>query len=138
MGITVKEVAERVGLPSRTVRYYDRIGLVRADERSPAGYRLYGAPEEGRLLFIRRAKRLGFSLDEIRGLMAAAEGGCGATLPELDRLLEDKLREIDTKIAELTAFRARLVEYRAGKQLPTSGCCSHGNFCSCLDDVPEP
>lgn len=138
MGITVKQVAERVGMPSRTIRYYDRIGLVRADERSAAGYRLYSAEEEGRLLFIRRAKRLGLSLDEIRGLLAAAEGGCGSTMPELERLLEQKIEEIDEKIADLTAFRARLVEYRAGKHAPARGCCGHGSFCGCLDDVPEP
>lgn len=138
MGITVKQVAERVGMPSRTVRYYDRIGLVRADERSASGYRLYSVEDEGRLLFIRRAKRLGLSLEEIRGLMAAAEGGCGSTVPELERLLEQKIREVDEKIADLTAFRARLVEYRAGRQPVSRGCCSHGAFCGCLDDVPEP
>jgi DNA-binding transcriptional MerR regulator len=138
VGITVKQVAERVGLPSRTVRYYDRIGLVQADERSASGYRLYSAEDEGRLLFIRRAKRLGFSLDEIRGLMQAAEGGCGSTVPELDRLLEHKVAEIDAKIAELGAFRDRLVEYRAGKRLAETRCCGHGSFCGCLDDVPEP
>lgn len=138
MGITVKHVAERVGLPSRTVRYYDRIGLVRPDERSASGYRLYSPEEEGRLLFIRRAKRLGFSLDDIRGLLAAAEGGCGATVPELDRLLKQKVEEIDARIVELTAFRERLIEYRAGKSLSAHSCCSQGAFCGCLDDVPEP
>lgn len=138
MGITVSEVAEQVGLPSRTVRYYDRIGLVRADARSAAGYRLYSAEEAGRLQFVARAKRLGFSLEEIRGLMAAAEGGCGATVPELERLLEHKVQQIDVKIAELTAFRDRLLEYRAGRRRSDSGCCSHGAFCGCLDDVPDP
>ena len=137
MGTTVKQVAERVGMPSRTVRYYDRIGLVRADERSAAGYRLYSDQDEGRLLFIRRAKRLGFSLDEIRGLLAAAEGGCGTTVPELERLLDRKLEEIDAKIAELAAFRDRLVEYRTGKRLERA-CCGSTAFCGCLDDVPEP
>ena len=138
MGLTVKQVADRVGLPSRTVRYYDRIGLVRADDRSATGYRLYGTEEEARLLFVRRAKRLGFSLDEIRGLMAAALGGCDATVPELERLLEQKIEEIDARIAELAAFRDRLVDYRAGKRLSHRDCCSHGAFCGCLDDVPEP
>lgn len=138
MGSTVKDVADRVGLPSRTVRYYDSIGLVRADERSAAGYRLYGAEEEARLRFVLRAKRLGLSLDEIRGLMTAAESGCGSTVPELERLLVHKIEEIDEKIAELTTFRDRLMEYRAAKQTTTAGCCSHGKFCGCLDDVPEP
>ena len=137
MGITVKEVAERVGLPSRTVRYYDRIGLVRADERSSSGYRLYSPEEEGKLRFIRQAKALGLSLEEIRGLIVAAERGCcGEVLPELGRLLEDKVQEIDARIAELSAFRARLVAYGAGKG-PTCGCRRHGAFCGCLDDVPQ-
>ena len=137
MGITVKEVAERVGLPSRTVRYYDRIGLVCADERSAAGYRLYSPEEEGKLRFIRQAKALGLSLEEIRGLMSAAERGCcGEVLPELERLLEDKVREIDTRIAELSAFRERLVSYGAGKGA-ACGCRRGGAFCGCLDDVPQ-
>lgn len=135
---TVKQVADRIGMPSRTVRYYDVIGLVSPEARSAAGYRLYGAEQEGRLRFVRRAKRLGFSLDEIRGLLAAAQNGCGATVPELDRLLEQKVAEIDTKIAELSAFRARLIDYRAGKRMSGCSCCSDGAFCGCLDDVPEP
>ena len=139
MGLTVKQVADRVGMPSRTIRYYDRIGLVRADDRSDAGYRIYGVEEEGRLLFVQRAKRLGFSLDEIRGLLAAAESGPGATVPELERLLDQKIDEIDLRMAELSAFRARLVDYRAGKQRSENECsCSRGAFCRCLDDVPEP
>ncbi|MBA3327022.1 MAG: MerR family DNA-binding protein [Solirubrobacterales bacterium] len=138
MAVTVKQVAARVGLPSRTVRYYDRIGLVRADERSTSGYRLYGPEGEGRLRFIRHAKTLGFSLDEIRGLLEAAEGGCGATVPELKRLLDQKVAEIDVKIAEFVAFRERLVEYSEGKPSHDRGCCGDGSFCNCLDDVPEP
>ena len=135
---TVKQVADRVGLPSRTVRYYDRIGLVRPDERSPTGYRLYSAEEEGRLLFIRRAKRLGFSLDDIRGLMDAAERGCcDQVVPEVERLLEQKVKEIDARIAELNAFRERLLSYSEGRG---SGCgCNNGSgaFCGCLDDVSQ-
>lgn len=138
MSVTVQQIAARVGLPSRTVRYYDRIGLVPADERSTAGYRLYGPEGEARLRFIRHAKTLGFSLNEIRGLLAAAEGGCGATVPELERLLDQKVAEVDAKIAEFVAFRERLVAYRAGKRTSHRRACSGGAFCTCLDDVPEP
>lgn len=136
MGITVKEVAERVGLPSRTVRYYDRIGLVSAEQRSTAGYRLYSLEDEGKLRFIRQAKALGLSLEEIRGLIGAAERGCcGEVLPELGRLLEDKVQVIDARIAELSDLRERLLAYRAGKG-PSCGCQRNGAFCGCLDDVP--
>ena len=139
MAITVKQVAERVGLPSRTVRYYDRIGLVPAEQRSEAGYRLYSAEDEGRLRFIRQAKALGFSLEQIRGLLAAAEGGCGETLPELQRLLARHIEQIDARIRELEAFRDRLAAYAEGKRSFTDPHrCGHGSFCGCLDDVPEP
>lgn len=138
MGHTVKQIAARVGLPDRTIRYYDRIGLVCAAERTDAGYRVYGAEEEGKLRFIRRAKTLGFSLDEIRELIAAAEGGCGGTVPELERLLDLKIAEVDAKIADFIAFRERLLEYRAGKSSSTRGCHCNQAFCGCLDDVPEP
>ena len=138
MGMTVKQVATRTGLATPTVRYYDRIGLVCAEERSPSGYRLYSPADAGRLDFIRRAKLLGLSLDEIRELMAVAEGGCNATMPELERLMDRKVAEIDAKIGELQALRARLVEYRAGKRASARNGCGHGAFCGCLNDVPEP
>ncbi len=138
MSLTVTQLARSVGIPSPTVRYYDRIGLLRPERRSDSGYRLYSPADEGRLRFIRRAKLLGLSLDEIRELLVAAEGGCGSTLPELDRLLDRKLLEIDVTIAELNALRDRLVAYRAGKDTETRACCGHGTFCGCLDDVPDP
>ena len=139
MALTVTQLARSAGIAAPTVRYYDRIGLLRPEARSDSGYRLYSPADESRLRFIRRAKLLGLSLDEIRDLMSAAEDGCRSTLPELDRMLDNKLREIDATIAELEALRERLVAYRAGKSLvPTRACCGHGDFCGCLDDVPDP
>lgn len=137
MGMTVKQVAASVGLPSRTIRYYDRIGLVPAEERSAAGYRLYSPEDEGKLRFVRQAKALGFSLEDIRGLMDAADRGCcDQVVPEVERLLQEKVWEIDERIAELSAFRERLVSYAAGKG-SGCGCQAAGAFCGCLDDVSQ-
>ena len=103
-------------MPDRTVRYYDRIALVSPQERSEAGYRLYSAEEEGKLRFVRQAKALGFSLEDIRQLIAVAErGGCGQLVPELHRLLSEKVADIDRRIYELRAFRQRLLAYGEGK-----------------------
>ncbi|SDY87666.1 DNA-binding transcriptional regulator, MerR family [Modestobacter sp. DSM 44400] len=134
---TVKQVADQVGLPERTVRYYDRIGLVSPRSRSGAGYRLYGPEEQGKLRFVRQAKGLGLSLEDIRGLMAAAERGCcGEVVPELDRLLEEKIAEIDVQLAGLVAFRERLEAFRAGRDAGC-GCQRPGTaFCGCLDSAP--
>jgi DNA-binding transcriptional MerR regulator len=136
MARTVKQVAELTGLPSRTVRYYDRIGLVSPEERSKAGYRLYNAKDEGKLHFVRQAKTLGFSLDQISELMATAERGCcGEVVPALQQLLDEKVSEADDRIAELRSFRERLVAYRAGRS-SGCGCCGDGAFCNCLADAP--
>ncbi|WP_249011806.1 MerR family DNA-binding protein [Conexibacter sp. DBS9H8] len=133
---TVTQIAAAVGLPSRTVRYYDSIGLVSPSARSDAGYRLYDAEAEGKLRFVRQAKALGFSLEEVRQLIAAAESGCcGQVVPELQRLLSEKVAEIDQRIGELSAFRQHLVDYAEGDG-GGCGCQGHGAFCGCLSDVP--
>lgn len=131
----MKRVAARVGSPERTVRYYDRIGLVSPRMRSAAGYRLYGPEEQGRLEFVRQAKSLGLSLEEIRGLIAAAERGCcGQVVPELDLLLERKITELDARLASLAEFRDRLIAFRSGHG-SGCGCAEHGAFCGCLNDA---
>ena len=110
---TVKNTAARVGLPSRTLRYYDRIGLV-CPPRTAAGYRVYGPREERLLRFVRRAKTLGFSLEQIRELIAVAEGGSSSeVIPEIERLLDEKIVAIDAQLDELSAMRERLVAFRA-------------------------
>lgn len=134
---TVHQVAKRAGLPARTVRYYDRIGLVAASGRTEAGYRVYDAEGEGRLRFVRQARALGLSLDEVRELMAAAEAGCcDGVLPELDRVLTGKIGELDQRIAEMREFRDRLVAFRAGSG-SACGCSGHGAFCACLEAAPQ-
>ncbi len=131
---TVKDTAARVGLPSRTLRYYDRIGLV-CPPRTAAGYRVYGPEEEDRLLFVRRAKGLGFSLEEIRELMAVAERGCcSEVVPEVERLLDEKIAAIDGQMVELGVFRERLVAFRADGG-SGCGCRGHSAFCGCLNDA---
>ena len=110
---TVKVTAALVGLPSRTLRYYDRIGLV-CPPRTASGYRVYGPREERLLRFVRRAKTLGFSLEQIRELIAVAEGGSSSeVIPEIERLLDEKIVAIDAQLDELSAMRERLVAFRA-------------------------
>jgi DNA-binding transcriptional MerR regulator len=134
---TVHEIAERVGLPARRIRYYDRIGLAGASRRTESGYRLYDAEDEARLRFVKHARSLGLSLDETRELLAAAEAGCcEGVLPELDRILEDKVAELDRRIAEMQEFRDRLSAFRAGTG-SGCGCRGHGPFCACLDGAPD-
>jgi DNA-binding transcriptional MerR regulator len=110
-GMRIGELATRFGLNPKTIRYYEEIGLLPRAERSDSGYRLYDEHDVERLGFIRRAKTLSLSLDEIRDILtvqAEGEPPCGQVLDLMDR----KISAIDQRIAELEAFRAELATLR--------------------------
>ena len=81
----IGELAERTGLSLRTIRHYDDEGLLTPSARSAGGFRLYSAADHDRLMVIRRMKPLGFSIDEMRDLLAVVDalGGDGASDPAL-------------------------------------------------------
>jgi len=111
-GMHIGEVATRFGLNPKTIRYYEEIGLLPRADRSESGYRLYDERDVEQLGFIRRAKTLGLSLDEIRDILSVQEEGtppCGQVLD----LIERKISAIDQRLAELEAFRAELATLRA-------------------------
>lgn len=74
-GYKIKDVADRSGFSTATLRYYEEIGLLPEVSRTPAGYRVYDDHTLERLAFISRAKQLGCSLDEIADLTVANAGG---------------------------------------------------------------
>ncbi|KXO91678.1 MerR family transcriptional regulator [Tsukamurella pulmonis] len=71
--LQIGQVAEATGLSLKTIRHYDEMGLVAPSERSPGGFRLYTAADVERLLVIRRMKPLGFTLEQMRDLLAALD-----------------------------------------------------------------
>ena len=104
--LTIGKLAEASGVGIDTVRFYERTGLIRKPARSAAGYRLYAAAEISRLRFIRRAKGLGFSLEEIAELLRLNDGqGPRASVRELARR---RLDEIERKLRELQALQHSL------------------------------
>jgi len=70
----IGEMAKRASCKPETIRYYESEGLVMPAERSEGGHRVYGEAEAQRLRFIRRGRELGFTLDEVRGLLALSDG----------------------------------------------------------------
>lgn len=106
--LKVGEVADRSGLPRKTVRYYDDIGLLAPTvERSESGYRLFSADVLSRLAFIRQAQGLGLSLAEIQHILEIRDRGdlpCG----EIRQHLEDKVEAINQQIQALEALRTEL------------------------------
>jgi DNA-binding transcriptional MerR regulator len=108
----IGELAGELGLNTRTIRYYEGIGLLPEPERTGGNYRAYGREDLERLRFIRAAQRLGLTLDEIREVLAFAERGeppCGFVRERLRR----EVAAIDARIAELQALRGELAGFEA-------------------------
>jgi MerR family copper efflux transcriptional regulator len=107
--LTIGAVARRAGVAIDTIRYYEREGLLPEPARRPSGYRSYGEDTVAQLRFIRRAKNLGFTLEEIRELLALSadrQRGVKAVKQRAQR----RLAEIEARIAELERVRAGLAE----------------------------
>lgn len=107
--LTIGAVAKRAGVAIDTIRYYEREGLLPEPLRRPSGYRSYGDGTVARLCFIRRAKALGFTLEEIRDLLAlSADRHRG--VEGVRQRAQRRLAEIEARIAELQRVRAGLAE----------------------------
>lgn len=109
-GMKIGDLAGRVGVSAKTVRYYESLGLLAAPTRTAAGYRLYGPVDVERLRFVVGAKALGLSLAEIQEIVAVWQGGerpCG----HVAQLLAQKLGDLDRRIADMTRLRNDLALY---------------------------
>ena len=104
--MNISTTAELTGLPAKTIRYYEEIGLV-VPTRSDNGYRSYNADEVHQLTFIARSRSLSFSIEECRGLLSLYTDKHRAS-GDVKRIAEAKIAEIDSKIEALTAMRTTL------------------------------
>ncbi|MGW0827018.1 MerR family transcriptional regulator [Streptomyces sp. NPDC002845] len=107
-GLTIGKAAQAAGLTRKAVRVYEAKRLLPAAERTEAGYRLYSERDVELLTFIRRARTLGLHLDDIRAVLAGGVPPC-ATVRDL---LDARIAEIDTVVAELLALRQTLTDTR--------------------------
>lgn len=104
---TVNELALETAAPPHVVRYYARIGLLKPKAHQQNGYRLFGSMDAQHLRFIRRAKNLGFTLNEIRQITEHADHGespCG----EVRRIIQQRIVENRTKIDAMLSLQTRM------------------------------
>ena len=101
---TVGRLAREAGVNVETIRYYQRVGLISEPRKPVAGYRRYPAETVARLRFIKRAKRLGFTLKEIADLLQLEDGRC----KEARAIAEEKRTLITSQINDLTAMQTEL------------------------------
>ena len=106
--IQIGELTRRTGCNIETIRYYERIGLMPAPPRR-GRYRSYGADDVGRLGFVRRARELGFTLDEVRALLGLAGGG-QASCADVRTLAASHLTDVRARIADLRRMERVLAD----------------------------
>jgi MerR family mercuric resistance operon transcriptional regulator len=112
-GLTIGALSRRTRVNIETIRFYERIGILPKPPRSAGGHRIYGQDELMRLGFVRRSRELGFSLDEVRGLLRLVDGGCW-TCAEVKAITLNHLADVRGKIADLRRLERTLADV-AGK-----------------------
>lgn len=106
--MNIGDVAERSGLPAKTIRYYEDIGLIEP-HRSANGYRCFAESDLHKLAFLARARALGFTIEDCRTLLGLYEDETRAS-SDVKKLAQEHLSTIETKIHDLQAMRGTLLE----------------------------
>lgn len=118
----IGETADRSGVTTKTLRYYETVRLLPEPDRTPGGYRDYPESILDRLRFIRAAQAVGLTLGEIRGVIAFRDAGrppCSHVL----ELIEDRAADLDSRIVELAVLRDELRRLaRRGATLSPDAC----------------
>jgi len=107
--MNIGEVAEKSGVPAKTIRYYEDVGLIPPARRTESGYRDYDDRDLATLRFVQRARSLGFSVKDVGALLALWHDNARASA-EVKALAADHVSEIDRKLAELKSMRRTLVD----------------------------
>jgi len=130
-GMNIGEAASASKVSAKMIRHYESIGLLKPARRTEAGYRVYGPQDVQVLQFIHRARALGFSLEQIRGLLALWQDQSRASA-DVRALARGHIEELNRKIAEMEAMR---------RTLETLAASCHGDArsdCPILDDLAAP
>jgi DNA-binding transcriptional MerR regulator len=136
--MTIGELARRAHVNPRTLRYYERIGLLMPSARTDTGYRLYTERDAARLAFIRRAQALGFSLTEITDIIAIRQAGT-APCRHVRAVAQAKVGTIDARIAALQALREDLVQLAQRAEAIENTCVEGASICPAVEQAaPSP
>lgn len=125
-------LAERVGIPARTIRFYEKRGLMAEPKRAPNGYREYGPSAVARLRFIRSAQAAGLTLEEIRSVVDIRDTG-EAPCSHVESLLGSKLEEVRVRRRELAVLEQELSSLLERSRGLDPADCGPGQVCHIID-----
>lgn len=128
----IGELASKAAVKISTVRYYERTGLLPTPGRSEGGRRLYQARDLQRLRFIRQAQAFGFSLTDIRRLLAVREHGQPVCL-EVQALAQRELERTERKLTGIRSYRDELQRTLAHWRQQRQPACSSGEICGLIE-----
>jgi DNA-binding transcriptional MerR regulator len=133
--VHIGNAAKLAGVSVDTIRFYQRLGVIKTGSRSIGGYRIFNGEQIRDLKFVRNARELGFSLDEIKELLAAQQKhhACSAAQSMLSR----KLADVRAKIKSLTRLEAELKAAlrNCNRELRIQGEVKHDDYCPLLDKL---
>ena len=127
--LKISEVSEMTGLSADTLRYYEKIGLLKNVSRAPSGVRLYTDQDLSRLRFIQRAKTMNFTLDEIANLLQMRENP-GRAKKSVRKLTQDKLVEVEQHLKTLNTLQKELT-------LLVNLCTGSKDGCPIIDEINQ-
>jgi DNA-binding transcriptional MerR regulator len=131
----IGSLAERTGTSAPTIRYYEEIGLLRAAERQGGGQRMYGDADVRRLTFIRRCREFGFSIEQVRSLVALSEDRERSCMHARD-LAREHLGAVRAKLEELKALERSIASFV--KTCDTTCAGGPGPDCTIVADLSTP
>lgn len=124
-GLLIGEVAQRSGVSRKALRLYEDAGILPAARRTASGYRVYAADTLGIVSFVRQAQRLGFTLEQIKDIVAIKRNG-RCPCPHVRDLVQRKVEELDQRLTDLQVvrdgLRAMLKQWRRGTRMPAAVC----------------
>ena len=132
--LQIGQVAQKLDLNPKTIRYYEEIGLLPEPKRTLSGYRQYATRDVERIDFIRRARTLELSLDEIGEILSFREENL-APCPYVLQLIPDKIEQVERKIDDLRELRRELQDlHREAASLPLETLVAKGHVCHIIEN----
>jgi MerR family mercuric resistance operon transcriptional regulator len=120
---TIGQVARAAEIPTTTVRYYERVGLVEPEDRSAGNYRLYSEESLRKLKFIRASQAIGFTLHDVKALLSTPSN-TASSCREVQSLIEDRLSEVGRRLKDLRHVQGVLKSsLEKCKQTEQADCC---------------